>query len=111
MSSMGCMTHVLLMSADAAQVRSLQHHAEKRARADLLLRGDSGSDLAMRINFKVCADCHAFLKAAAKLLCRCITVHEPKVRHTFDEHGVCSCGDRWKWKERQDQDSKREVTE
>ena len=81
------------------QERSLREHAEKRALAELLRRGSD--DLSIRISFKVCADCHLFLKSAAALFKRRIRVHEPSLLHDFDEGGDCSCKDEWKWQERQ----------
>ena len=88
-------------------VRSLQGHAEKLALADLLRRakergGPSAPDaepLELSINFKVCADCHGFFKAASSLIGQPITVREPKVTHSFSA-GECSCGDRWRWEAR-----------
>eukprot|EP00966_Prymnesium_polylepis_P018666 429816-Prymnesium_polylepis.1 len=56
-------------------------------------------ELSLSINFKMCADCHAFFKEAAWLLDRPITVREPKLTHTFDR-GQCSCGDCWRWESR-----------
>ena len=52
-------------------------------------------ELALAINIKVCADCHAFLEHAARLLRREIRVLEPSRRHTFPpSRGGCSCGGR-----------------
>jgi pentatricopeptide repeat protein len=77
-------------SSEAEQVDSLKFHAEKKALAELLLRG--ADDLEMRVNIKVCADCHHFLAHAAKLLGRPIRVLEPSRQHVFDGKGGCSCG-------------------
>lgn len=72
------------------QIRSLKYHAEKKALACMVLHG-TAEELSMRVNFKCCADCHAFLAAAAKHLGRPIQVLEPSKRHTFDTSGGCSC--------------------
>ncbi|KAJ1633728.1 hypothetical protein T492DRAFT_979508 [Pavlovales sp. CCMP2436] len=83
--------------ASGAQLASsLRLHAEKKALASLLERGET--ELAVRINLKVCADCHAFFKGASLALGRQIRVREPKLLHTF-ERGECSCADGWRWEE------------
>ena len=85
-------------STERQQLRSLRHHAEKRALADLLRReaaaageakraGDrerAAGELAMRVNVKVCADCAAFLQHAARMLGRRIVVHEPSAARAFE---------------------------
>ena len=76
---------------------SLLRHAEKQALVDQLQRGKS--ELSLSINFHVCVDCHAFLRAASRDLQRTITVREPKLVHTFTD-GQCSCGERWRWETR-----------
>ena len=60
-------------------VSSLRHHAEKKALAQLLR--SSARELTLRVNLKVCADCHLFLGCAARHLRRCS-------RHVKDE---CTC--------------------
>ena len=50
----------------------------------------SGAELSLRINFRLCADCHAWMSNASVMLRRRITVREPKQAHTFDK-GSCSC--------------------
>ena len=85
-------------ASEAEQVRSLKLHAEKKALACLLLHGTGATTttpLRMRIDCRVCADCHAFLSHAATLLGRPIHVSEPTRQHRFDGDptGVCSpCG-------------------
>ena len=74
----------------SAAISSLQCHAEKKALADLLLR--RCSSLTVRVNLKMCADCQAFLKHAAVLLCRPIEVLEPSRRHVFREDGAVKPG-------------------
>ena len=91
-------------------MRSLQGHAEKLCLADLLRRERDLQDrddaaelqpLELSISFKVCADCHAFFKAASRMLPaeRGIIVREPKMTHVF-KGGECDCGDRWRWEAR-----------
>ena len=77
---------------------SLHRHAEKLALVDLLLRNKP--ELTLTINFHVCVDCHAFMRAASCGLGRTITVREPRMVHTFTPDGVCSCGGRWRWEAR-----------
>lgn len=63
-------------STAAQQRNSLKHHAEKKALADLLARGEDRLEIG--VNFRVCADCHAFFKAASNLVDgRPIVVSEP----------------------------------
>ena len=86
-------------STKPQQRRSLLRHAEKRALAAALETHDKGEAVSIDVNFKMCADCHAFVKAASQLTRRRITVREPALLHTFVD-GECSCGDRWRWEER-----------
>lgn len=76
-------------ASEADQVKSLKYHAEKKVLASLLQR--TAAEMAMRVNFKVCADCHSFLTHASRLLGRPIHVLEPSRQHVFHE-GRCSCG-------------------
>lgn len=85
---------------------SLANHAEKKALAQLLMNEKKNSEstpsfatLAVEINFKMCADCHAFFKGASAYLDRRITVKEPTMLHVFED-GECSCHDSWRWEER-----------
>ena len=80
------------------QVNSLVHHAEKKALAAVL---PTASEPDIRINFRMCADCHAFFKAvsSAALEGRRILLREPTLVHVFQD-GECSCKDRWRWEER-----------
>ena len=84
-------------STTSQQVNSLRHHAEKKALADLLARGEGRLDI--RINFKCCADCHELFKGASLLQDRPILLREPTLLHTFQD-GRCSCADRWRWEAR-----------
>jgi len=76
-------------ASDEEKVKSLKFHAEKKALAKLLL--ENASELEMRVNIKVCMDCHLFLKHASKVLGRKITVFEKARMHVFHD-GQCSCG-------------------
>merc|ERR1712107_973879 len=69
------------------QETSLRLHGEKKALADLLEHGSDALDIGK--NFKVCVDCHEFMKGASAMLKRRITVREPKMKHQFD-NGACS---------------------
>lgn len=75
-----------------ALVGQLINHAEKRALADLLLKGNE--KFTLRVNFGVCADCHLFFKNAAMMLRQPIKLCEPVGQpiHDFDIYGSCSCG-------------------
>ena len=89
-------------SSTSQQVNSLRHHAEKKALAELLARGEEGAGelaLDVRINFKCCADCHELYKAASLLHGRRILLREPTLVHIFQD-GRCSCADRWRWEAR-----------
>ena len=81
------------LPTQAQRQSSLRQHAEKKALADLPLRGSP--ELTLQINLKVCADCHAFLKGASHVLSRTIRVQEPGLMHTFCA-GACSCNDEWR---------------
>ena len=72
------------------QVDFLKYHAEKKALATLLLR--SAPELKMRVNIKVCADCHSFLTHAAQYLGRPIEVLEPSRKHVF-RGDACKSGE------------------
>merc|ERR1712178_547375 len=50
------------------QELTLQHHAEKKALAVLLARGET--HLNVYINFNACMDCHEFFKSSSRLLGR-----------------------------------------
>ena len=77
----------------AAGARSLKYHAEKKALAHLL--ADDAAELRVDVNFKMCADCHGFFKAASAVVDRPIHVSEGgRPAHTF-RRGECSCGDAW----------------
>merc|ERR1719281_779121 len=76
-----------------AMVRSLQGHAEKLMLADLLAREEKQSkdaglrhsgELELSVNFKMCADCHAFFKGAAAFVGRQVIVREPSLTHSSE---------------------------
>merc|ERR1712224_796344 len=79
------------------QEDSLKLHAEKKALAVLLARGEA--ELNVSIEFNACIDCHAFFKSASLLLGRRIQLRQPKMVHMFID-GCCSCSDEWRWEAR-----------
>ena len=86
--------------SEEQQHAALRRHPEKKALAELLRRKVQG-DLSIDVNIKLCADCHEFFKAAAKLLGRTIRVNEPRLTHVFGGgDGECSCNDEWCWQSR-----------
>lgn len=84
-------------STTRAQELSLQRHPEKQAIADLIEHG--ADELRVATNFKLCEDCHEFMKATSQLLARTICVQEPHLLHVFEPDG-CSCADQWRWEAR-----------
>jgi len=84
-------------SSRGHQKKSLRHHAEKRALAEMLTRGCDSLEIG--INFHMCVDCHAFFKGASQSLERRIEVREPGLLHRFSK-GACSCNDQWRWEAR-----------
>jgi pentatricopeptide repeat protein len=87
----------LKRSTKQQQKKSLRHHAEKKALAEMLACGCDS--LEINVNFHMCVDCHEFFKGASALLGRRIEVREPGVLHRFNE-GACSCDDQWRWEAR-----------
>ena len=88
-----------------AMALSLQGHAEKLMLANLLAREEKQSEdtglrhskqIELSVNFKICADCHAFFKGVSALIGRQVIVRELSLTHIFDG-GNCACGDRWRW--------------
>ena len=70
--------------------------------ADLLAREEKQSEdtrlrhsaqLELSVNFKMCADCHAFFKGTSAFIGGQVIVREPTLTHIFDG-GDCACGDR-----------------
>merc|ERR1719321_2127364 len=76
------------------QEEALQMHAEKKALAALLSRGEA--ELSVAINFNACMDCHEFFKVSSQLLSRRIQLRQPEMAHTFTD-GRCSCNDYWRF--------------
>ena len=70
--------------------RLLSQHAEKKALAAQLALGYP--EARMELTHRMCADCHAFFKAASRAEPKQIVVRDARVKHTF-ENGQCSCGD------------------
>lgn len=81
------------------QRKSLMGRAEKRAFIALLAANCTAPNLEIAVNFKVCADCHSFLKAASTMIgAKSIVVREPRLTHTM-QNGKCLCGDCWRFDE------------
>merc|ERR1712196_209068 len=70
---------------EESQIMSLRGHAEKIALADLLLHGEE--ELHLIVNINMCADCHAFLLGASKILKRKITVIAGSSHHILFDDG------------------------
>ena len=92
---------------------TLWMHPEKKALAELL-KATAASDgaartaeLVVHVNFKPCADCHEWYKAASLHCGSRIVLREPRLVHRF-ERGECSCGDTWNWEERRRQSKMKE---
>jgi hypothetical protein len=77
------------------QRASLLKHAEKKALVAALESGAPALDVG--VNFKMCADCHGFYKAAPALLAKEICVREYNAHRFVD--GACACHDKWRWHE------------
>ena len=101
---------VLLMGGgDGARAAALASHAEKKALGALLLRcggqaaGEGGgtargglAPVRVRVNIRMCRDCHGAFCAAAAEFGRPLVCEDGSVTHRFDASGACSCGGRWR---------------
>jgi pentatricopeptide repeat domain-containing protein 1 len=74
----------------ARRRRLLSLHAEKKALAAQLALGYE--ELSVKLDHRMCADCHALFKAASEVYGRTIVATDSRVRHVF-EAGRCSCRD------------------
>ena len=73
------------------KLNEFMQHAEKKAFVALLEANSDAPTMEIAINFRVCADCHSFLKAASTMIGpRTIVVREPRLTHVM-ERGDCSC--------------------
>ncbi|KAK2646532.1 hypothetical protein Ddye_021727 [Dipteronia dyeriana] len=69
-------------------------HSEKLAIAFGLIATESGSEIRIIKNLRVCLDCHTATKFISKITGRVIVVKDANRFHHFKD-GVCSCGDYW----------------
>ena len=67
-------------------------HSEKIALVYGLMHTDKDYDIVINKNLRICQDCHNFIKLAAQLTERRITVADANRVHIFDD-GRCSCND------------------
>ncbi|OMP01633.1 hypothetical protein CCACVL1_03047 [Corchorus capsularis] len=72
----------------------LNVHSEKLAIAFGLIATESGSEIRIFKNLRVCIDCHTATKFISKITERVIVVRDANRFHHFKD-GVCSCGDYW----------------
>lgn len=69
-------------------------HSEKLAIAFGLINTESGTEIRIIKNLRVCIDCHNFTKFVSKITERAIVVRDANRFHHFKD-GLCSCGDYW----------------
>ena len=86
------------------QHNSLAYHCEKKALAAALCQPCSTADdhareqaavVRVRVNIRMCGDCHSAFKHASALYKRVIVCEDGRCQHRFEE-GACSCGDMWR---------------
>ncbi|KAI3754515.1 hypothetical protein L1987_54299 [Smallanthus sonchifolius] len=69
-------------------------HSEKLAIAFGILNTETGSEIRIMKNLRVCVDCHNFTKFVSMVTERVIVVRDANRFHHFED-GHCSCGDYW----------------
>lgn len=69
-------------------------HSERLAIAFGLLNTETGSEIRIIKNLRVCIDCHNFTKFVSEITERVIVVRDYNRFHHFKD-GQCSCGDFW----------------
>ncbi|KAJ4953992.1 hypothetical protein NE237_030824 [Protea cynaroides] len=69
-------------------------HSEKLAIVFGLLNSQSGAEIVVMKNLRVCGDCHLFIKVVSKIVDRKIVVRDASRFHHFRD-GLCSCNDYW----------------
>ncbi|KAK9076789.1 hypothetical protein SSX86_005123 [Deinandra increscens subsp. villosa] len=69
-------------------------HSEKLAIAFGLMMTETGSEIRIMKNLRVCIDCHNFTKFVSRITERVIVVRDANRFHHFKD-GECSCGDYW----------------
>ncbi|KAL8223098.1 hypothetical protein R6Q57_020497 [Mikania cordata] len=69
-------------------------HSEKLAIAFGIMNTETGNEIRIMKNLRVCIDCHSFTKFVSKITERVIVVRDANRFHHFED-GKCSCGDYW----------------
>ncbi|KAG6467345.1 putative pentatricopeptide repeat-containing protein At3g11460, mitochondrial [Zingiber officinale] len=69
-------------------------HSEKLALTFGLLNTESGEEIVVIKNLRVCEDCHHFMKTVSHIVNRKFIVRDASRFHHF-EGGTCSCKDYW----------------
>jgi len=83
-------------STTAMQHTSLMYHCDKKALAAALSDADDDrADVHVKVNIKMCSDCHSAYKHTSALLQRTLVCEDGSHHHVF-ENGRCSCNDRWR---------------
>lgn len=72
----------------------LNYHGEKLALAFGLMNIDTGLDIRITKNLRVCSDCHSTFKLVSRVYGRKIIVRDVNRFHHFED-GLCSCNDYW----------------
>ncbi|CAA7408107.1 unnamed protein product [Spirodela intermedia] len=76
------------------KVHMLKVHSEKLAICFGLISSESGTEIRIIKNLRVCFDCHDATKLISKITRRVIVVRDANRFHHFRD-GACSCGDYW----------------
>merc|ERR1712087_863762 len=82
-------------STTAQQHASLMYHCDKKVLAAALSESVSGEDVHVRVNIKMCSDCHSAFKHASALFKQRVVCDDGSHHHVF-ENGRCSCNDKWR---------------
>ena len=80
---------------EEGEAAELAHHSEKLAVAFGLLMMPPTRPIRVFKNLRICGDCHAAIKAVAKVYKRAVVVRDANYFHHFGVEGACSCGDFW----------------
>lgn len=88
-------TRAVIFDVDEEEKEGLVgYHSEKLAVAFGFISTESGSQLQIVKNIRICQDCHSALKLVSMVFKRKIVVRDRKRFHHF-EGGSCSCGEYW----------------